>query len=436
MAIRYSEALGILKQVAVEILEREDGSDVEYVGLEDAVGRIAGQHHRSTSAAPPFDVSAINGYILSSTATVNATKKRPVTFAVKGTIAAGNEPPDVPLSGSGIPFCFEIMAGARLPTYTPGDVLDSCVKLEDVVPTSFGSQRMITVVAPVAKNANRRAAGSDLDVGCKVLARGEKIRPRHVTALAAAGISRVAVRRKLSIAVRSPAYEPAHQNVARQSQQMDPGGHFLTATIRELGAKAKLMGGLKPHAESLSKLLQHEIQDNAYDLVLVSGADSLGTTDLTLSALKEVGARIRFHGVSIDPGHSVLFATLPTPHGEVPFLKLPNDPVAIAACFEFLVKPFIRQLSELHQDVPKIMKIQQTKGLQDLSKDCPPHVDCFRPGWIQQSDRGEQVMLLGHDHNPAKLSQYAASNCWAHVPRGHSGNCRNTLVYCYSHTST
>ena len=431
MVVRYSEALGILKQVAVESVERGEGRDIEYVGCEDAIGRIAGQDHVSPGATPRFDVSAVDGYAISSIATANATKKKPVTFVVKGTIAVGDEPPDgPPQSGNGIPSCFEMMAGARFPGSASGETMDACVKLEDVVTTAFGTQKMITVVESVPKNANRRTAGSDLESGHRILEKGERIQSRHIMALASAGFHSIAVSRKLKIAV----YSTGNEVSRNSSQTMDANGLYLTTALRELESDAQFMGVLGDDAEKLAETLSHQTQRGEYDAVLTTGALSKGQSDFVLSALKKLDARVRFNGVSIRPGHPVLFATLPTIHGDIPFLGLPGDPVATAACFRFLVVPFVRQLSGLGHDVPKILRIQQKNGFQDLSKSCPPHLDCFRHGWVQRNERGEEIVTLSADQSPGKVSHYTASNCWVHVPRGHSGDCRNTLVYCYSHT--
>jgi molybdopterin molybdotransferase len=54
MAIRYSEALGIIKSVAEDRIERENGRNIEVVPLEDAVGRTAGEDHVSPAATPLF----------------------------------------------------------------------------------------------------------------------------------------------------------------------------------------------------------------------------------------------------------------------------------------------------------------------------------------------------------------------------------------------
>ncbi|OAG05863.1 putative molybdenum cofactor biosynthesis protein [Paraphaeosphaeria sporulosa] len=421
MAIRYSEALGIIKSVAEDKLGQEDGRDVDVVPLEDAVGRTAGEDHVSPVATPLFDASTVDGYAISSAATANATKKRPVTFIVRGAITTEEELRNgMPSSGGGIPSCFEIKTGARFPTTTTIHSLDACVRAEDVVTTAFGGQKMITVVEPIPKNANKRSAGSDIQNGERLLEKGEKIQARHIMALASAGITGVAVRRALRIAIWSNT----------DLQITGASVYFLIAAFRELGAYVDFKGVLEGSTDTLSKTVLQQNGNAAYDAVITTGGVSM---DLKL-ALKTLNARIRFDDVAIEPGRSVLFATLPTPYIS-PLVALPGSPVATAACFRFLLVPFAMQLSGDRQSVPKILKMQAKHDCRNLSVSCPPHSDCFKHGWIQRNNRGEEYVQLGSDQKPAKVSHFAASDCWVHVPRGHTGSYKDTLVYCYPHTS-
>lgn len=433
MAVRYSEALGVLKQVAAELVENKVGRDVENVGLEHAVGRIAGEDHVSPVATPPFDVSDVSGYAISSIATANATKKRPVTFVVKGR-ATGNEPPIVQSrSESGIPSCWEVEAGGRLPDRSIDEALDACVALGDVVPTVFGSQKMITVVESVPKNKNRRFAGSDLVRGHKIISKGETIASRHIVALASAGIRSISVRKKFKIGIWSQDDEPGCHSSQGKLPNLDADGLFLTAALHELAVDTALIGASGNSVDEAPITIRRHVEHGEYDAILIPGAESTGKFGFSMSTLKALGARIRFNGVSIQPGHSTWFGTLPTPIGEVPFLGLPGTPGAIAACFRFLVVPFVMHLLDVHE-VPKIVSMKQENGFDDLSKHCPPHSDCFRHGLIAQNERGEEVVVLSADQSTTKVSHYLASQCWVHVPRGHSGSYRGTLVYCYGHT--
>lgn len=405
----------MLKQVAEETVEHENWNQTEDVALENAIGRIAGRNHVSVNATPSFDTAATNGFAISSTATANATKNRPVTFVVKGTIAVGDDLPDAPISsGGGIPPCLEIMSGARFPYGTGADGLDACVKVEDVISTVLGSEKMITVVQPVSKYANTRFAGTDFQAGQGILAEGEKIQAMHIMALASAGFSAVTVRRRLRAVVCCIKNE--------QSKSADPNGLFLVSALRELSVEADL------RTVSATDIFAEDfLRQGAYDIVLtLSAGQSLRTT------LKAKSARIRFNGVAIRPGHSTLFATLPIHERDIAVLGIPSDALGTVACFRFLIRPFVQAILGTGNDSSKIVRLRSTTENQDLSTCCPTHLDCFRHAWVEKGDRGEEVVVLSPDQSPEKVSHLVASNCWVHVPRGHSGNYRDTLVYCYS----
>jgi len=433
MAVRYNEALGILKQVAIETLEREDGGKVEEIALQDAGSRIAATSVLSPTATPIFDSATTDGYALSSAATANASRMRPVTFVVKGTIAAGDKPPEVSTAGStGVPPCFEVSMGAQFPKPALEGQFDACVERMDVIPTVLGSEKMITITSPIQKNANRRIAGSDLQASEKILEKGKTIQPQHIMALASAGFATVAVRKKLRIAVWSTGNELVHRGSEKPPKVIDANGVFLSAALRELGVDVDFMGILEDNADAMSRALLDHARDYTYDVVLTTGAISRGKIDLIPSAFKALNTRFRFQEVATRPGNHALFATADFGHGDVPFLALPGSPVEAAACFTFLVTPFIKELTGMRQDVAKIVKIQ-SQSYQDLSMRCPPHFDCFMHGKFRGYDQGD--VILSDNQDTEKISSFAASDCWVHIPRGHSGNYRDTLAYCYPHPS-
>lgn len=437
MAIPYDEALSALKRIAHDVLSQR-GEVMEHVPLNESLGRVAAQSHKSLMATPPFDTAAMDGYALSSAATAGASEDSPAVFAIKGTIAAGDEPIvlcSIP-NNETLP-CVEIMTGARFPRSIAGPQLDACVKIENTSRTvgSPTSEQQIRIVQPVARNANRRFAGSDFQEGDLLLAKGEVIRSRHIMTLASVGIANAVVRRRLRVAVWSTGNELRRgSSDPSLPQTMDTNGPFLIAALRELGARVDFKGILEDKADNLLKALSEGGRRDDYDVLLTTGAVSKGKFDFVTSTLKAMGASIHFHGVAIRPGHPVLFASLPLEDGDRPFFGLPGNPVATAACFRFLVLPFIRQLMGIKQLQPYPAKIEARNGCRDLATCCPCHLDSFRHGSLRKNDRGENVVVLSEDQSPAKVSYFATSNCWVHVPKRQVGNDLDSILYCYPHS--
>ena len=88
--------------------------------------------------------------------------------------------------------------------------------------------------------------------------------------------------------------------------------------------------------------------------------------------MKQLGAKLHFHGIRIRPGHPVLFASLPksddgssSAQRQLSVFSLPGNPVAAAACLRFVTMPFFRQLAGAEREKPLIrarLRIPKAKG--------------------------------------------------------------------------
>jgi molybdopterin molybdotransferase len=436
MAISYNTALEILRDVAKDQVDRDNCT--ETVPLLVSVGRLAARNHNSPIATPSHDTSAMDGFAFSSAATCNASAARSVVFAVKGIIAAGDDP--IALSSEpedGVFPCVEIMTGARFPGCTSGLGFDACIKIEDTV--SMGSVGIgpdakpythIAVKQPVSRNANRRLAGGDMRKGDIILSKGDVVGSRHIMALASVGITEVAVRRKLRVAVWSTGNELSEgTNTQRgHSQIFNSNGPYLIASLRELGVDAEYKGILMDSPGSLQAAFG-SLNARTYDLVITTGAVSKGKFDFMVPALEELRAHTRFHGVAIRPGHPVLFATT----NDTPHFGLPGNPIAAAACFRFLVVPFLRYLLAQSVEQPETAQMLTARDSTCASISSPAHLDCFRHGMLSVSESGRKTVVISSNQSPAIISHFASSNCWVHIPKVGSSDAESEQVYCYSH---
>lgn len=382
----------------------------------------------------------MDGYAISSRATVNATFDEPVNFVVKGTIAAGDEPillPNEPEDGC-YP-CVEIMTGAQFPISTSHTPFDACVKIEDTVPfgskAGFQSQHRFVLRRAVPLHANRRFAGGDMQKGDVIIRKGEVVRSRHVMGMASVGVTEVVVRRKLRVAIWTTGNELTRDTSdnRKSSQIFDSNGPFLEAALQEAGVEVDLMGILEDDVQSLEGALDSS-RAAAWDLIITTGAVSKGKFDFILPALKKMHAQVQFHGVAIRPGHPILFAMIDQIRGCIPFFGLPGNPIATAACFRFLVVPFLRHLLNQCAEQPEIAELSMEDGGRDIYLASPSQLDCFRHGTVIIRPDGRKTIELSQSQSPAVISQYATSNCWAHISRGCIEEAGVVRVHCYSHT--
>lgn len=382
----------------------------------------------------------MDGYAISSGATIDATAERPVTFIVQGTNAAGDEPielPNEPIDGC-YP-CVEIMTGAQFPISTSNTPFDACVKIEDTVPfggkPEFQSRRRFILTRPVRLHANRRFAGGDMQKGDIIVKKGEIVRSRHVMGLASVGVTHVVVRRKLRVAVWTTGNELTRDTDGAQKSAkiFDSNGPFLAAALHEAGVEVHLKGILQDDVRSLEEALD-SAEAATWDLIITTGAVSKGKFDFIVPALERMRAKLHFHGVAIRPGHPILFATMNRDHGYIPFFGLPGNPIATAACFRFFVVPCLRLLLGQTLERPEVAQLSMKNGGRDVFLASPSHLDCFRHGTVVTQSDGRKVIELSQSQSPAVISQYATSNCWAHIARGCAKEAGPIMVQCYPHS--
>ncbi|KAI9151420.1 Molybdopterin molybdenumtransferase [Paramyrothecium foliicola] len=420
------------------------------IALEEAVGRVAACDILSPTSTPEHDTSAMDGYAIRSDATKGASHDNPVILRVWGTIAAGDDPNCVLGGGdadseqfaSTVEPCLEIMTGARFPSRGVGKVLDACVRMEDVVriegKTIAGwtvptRGTYIAITKPVLPKANRRIAGEDIRRHGLILKAGHTIRSSHLLPLASVGLRSLPVQPKPQVCVWSTGNELGSGPVCIP----DVNGLYLSAASREHGAEAGFLGVLQDDVDAVASTIMRTADNRAANILITSGGVSVGKFDHIRKALDRIGADIIFHGLAIRPGHPVLFALIPSHRGKVAFFGLPGNPGAAAACFRFLVVPFLRNWMHSGPEQPTRAQLRPSS----LTNDCrgqvnghrhavsQPDRDVFKPGLLRVTADGEHICSeVSSRHGPSLLSPYIDANCWMHFRRNQTPG---DLLDCY-----
>ena len=434
MTHMYQEALARLQEAARS--QRKSRPDNhEHVSLHLAAGRAAARDILSPKSLPEHDTSAMDGYAVHAQLTSSASPNSPVLLRVQGSMMAGDDPEALSL-GRGdcdrdIGPCVEIMTGAIFPGPGPhGMVFDACVRLEDTVtaPPGVNSGRYILVTKPVAQGANKRFSGEDVREGTIIVKKGDVIRPSHVLPLASAGIESVPVIRKPRVAILSTGRELTNGRGATA----DANGPYLTAAVREMGLDVDFLGILDDDPRRLHDCLQTVADSGEYEALLTSGGVSKGRADHVLDVLLDARAEIAFHGLSIRPGHPVLFALIPGTAGTIPVFGLPGNPGAAAACFRFLTVPYLRVLQGQGPERPIRARLDQSESLNGNARigKGAAAMDRFRHGVLSTSATGQLTVRPNTEQSPAKLGPYISANCWIHFKRDGPGS-EGDIIDCY-----
>lgn len=337
-----STARSVDEHVARILAAVEPGSPKQ-LPLPEALGRTLAETVTTSTAIPPFDNSAMDGYAVRHADVLAASPDTPVNLPVVGDLPAGS--PDHIEVGPG--RAARIMTGAPLP---PG--ADTVVPLEQ---TDSGLHR-VSISSPAAPGAHIRREGEDLQRGDVVLEPGVVLQSRHLAAIASAGRDRVLTFTPPRVAIIATGSElvPPGQRL-RHGQIPDSNSLLLAAAVVEAGAEAMHLGIIADDED----LLRETIVDRADDVdaMILSGGVSVGAFDVVKAVLAPLG--IEFSTVRMQPGKPQGFGRW---SNGVPIFALPGNPVSAAVSFEVFVRPALRRMQGRRDVSPRLLRAFAAEG--------------------------------------------------------------------------
>ncbi|NGM36533.1 molybdopterin molybdotransferase MoeA [Methylobacterium sp. DB0501] len=302
----------------------------ETVPLIEADGRIAAADLPAGLDLPPFDNSAVDGYAVRFADLATGAE---TVLPVRGRLPAGTAPETAAVAGSAV----RIFTGAAMP---PG--ADTVFMQEDVRREGDA----VVLPAGLKRGANRRLAGEDVGRGSIVIPSGRRLTPPDLALAAATGHARIAVRRRLRVAVFSTGDELAEPGAAlRPGAIHDSNRVLLVALLRRLGAEVSDLGILPDDPAGLPERLMAAA--GGHDLIVTSGGVSTGEEDHVKAAVEAVG-RLVFWRLAIKPGRPVAMGLI----GDTAFVGLPGNPVAVYVTLLFVVRPLLARLGGAVLDAP------------------------------------------------------------------------------------
>jgi molybdopterin molybdotransferase len=321
--ISYDEGIKIALESVKHTLS------VERLALDAAVGRILAEDIKATFDYPPFDYSAMDGFAVRSTDTLEATEEDPVALEIIGEIAAGQfVERELPPKRA-----YKIFTGAPIP---PG--ADAVVEIEKV--DVRGNH--VYVCNPVEEGANIRKRGEYARLGDTVVERGEELKPGHIGVAAAFGYTMVKVYRRPKVGILSTGSEIVEpgEPLLKPGQIYNTNSHSLKAALESHGAMAVNLGNLPDDYDRLKEFMLRHMSE--FDVFITTGGVSMGEKDYVQFLVKELGVDVKFHGWLVKPGKPLLFGTY---DGEKRlFIGLPGNPVSVLVNFYIFVYPLLRKL--------------------------------------------------------------------------------------------
>ncbi|BDT96497.1 MULTISPECIES: molybdopterin molybdotransferase MoeA [Nocardia] len=296
---------------------------VETVAVASALGRQLAEDVRSPIDLPVFRNSAMDGYAVRAESVLVA----PVTLPLAGVVAAGAAGRTPLPRGAAM----KVMTGAPVP---PG--ADCVVPVEDA---SVGDG---TVTIERGRSAGEfvREPGTDVRTGDLLVRAGARLAPRHVAALAAVGLSAVAVFRAVRGAVITTGDElVAAGKPLRPGQIYNSNGIALAAALAANGVEVVSVAHSTDDPARFRALLSAATEHA--DVVFTSGGVSKGDFEVVKDVLEPMGGR--FGSVAMQPGGPQGLTVV----DGVPVLSFPGNPVSTMVSFEVFARPILRHLAGL-----------------------------------------------------------------------------------------
>lgn len=295
-------------------------TEAEDLPLSACLDRIAAETVAATLSLPRRARSAMDGFALRL-----ADLDLRAALPIAGTIAAGADAPALPEGA-----CLRIFTGALLPAGAEAVVpVEDCSEADGLVHLAHRPE----------PGAHIRAPGSEQPEGGVLLRAHARIAAHHIGLLAANGIARLRVLRRPRIGVFSTGDELDAQS---PDSLPDANRPMLLALATAAGAEVTDLGLLP---DDLAKVTARLAGLDGLDLILTSGAVSMGGRDHLRPALIAAGGRIEGWRVAVKPGKPILFGQL----GAAAITGLPGNPFSAFTGFHLFVAA---QLATLVGQIP------------------------------------------------------------------------------------
>jgi len=210
--------------------------------------------------------------------------------------------------------------------------------------------RTAEALAPVAPGEGVLAAGGDVAANAVLRPAGARLRHSDLAVLAAAGLTKVAVRVPSIRLVRA----------APKNSIADPMVAFIAAAIAAAG------GAVLDGASAAADELDRAFRDDSADAVIVIGGTGTGRRDASVRALARSG-RVAVHGIAISPGETTAFGEA----GGRLVLLLPGRTDSALAAWLLLGRPLLARLagrkeSDDGRDCVLSRKVSSSLGLAEM----------------------------------------------------------------------
>ncbi len=396
----------------LQFLERlvEPVTEVEQVGVFDALDRVLAADIVSPISVPPHDNSAMDGFAFDGQALQPG---QALALQVVGTALAGQ-----PWQGRvGPGQALKIMTGAVMPQ-----------GLDTVVPQELARIQGDTVTIPagaLARGDNRRRLGEDLMQGRAALRQGARLGPAALGLIASLGIAEVPVCRRLTVAYFSTGNEILSLGEApRAGAVYDSNRYTVFGMLRRLGVSVLDMGVVPDEPAALEQAFTQAAAKA--DAIITSGGVSVGEADYTKAMMHKLAGKsggVAFWRIAMRPGRPMavgrIAADAARDDRSAVLFGLPGNPVAVMVTFLAFVRPALLRmmgcsahgtpLLRAHSQEPirkKAGRTEYQRGIVSVAADGSLQVRTTGnqgSGVLSSMVQANGLIVLGHDQGTVAI---------------------------------
>lgn len=368
--------------------------ETETVPLLQACGRVLAKDMIAGFDNPPFDRSPVDGYACKAEDITDASESHPVQLTVLEEIDAGQYSRVTVEKGQAV----RIVTGAAIPKGC-----DCCVRQED---TDYGEET-VRIFRPTGQWQNYCYRGENFKNGTVLLKKGDKIGFIEAGILASMGVIKVKVYRRVRAAVLTTGDE-----VMAPGKRLIPGKIYdcnqglLAARMKEFGAELVEVAAIEDRPQAMTAALERIAP--SVDLIVTTGAVSVGKKDIMHEALEMAGAKRIFWHIQMKPGMPTLFSM----YQDTSVISLSGNPFGVAVSIDLLLRPVLH-------------KMTQDEALKTVRKKCLLKNKFSKTirgrRYVRAMTDGETVTIPTGLHSNGVLSSMAGCNCLIEMQEGQTG---------------
>jgi molybdopterin molybdotransferase len=277
----------------------------ETIGLDAALGRVLARPVAASLTQPPFANAAMDGFAVRFAELAAAGRRLPIAAR----IAAGHPESAPPPAASAV----QIFTGAPLPQGFDTVAMQEDCTVED---------GYVLLPERMAQGDHVRVAGIDFKTGDMLVEAGRRLRPQEIGIIAATGINRIVVKKRLKVGLFSTGdelVEPGRQLALGQIH--DSNRPMLRAALTAMGFEVNDLGHLEDRLDSL--VTAFGLAGLEQDALVSTGGVSVGGEDHVRAAIEKLG-QLHFWKLAIKPGKPLALGQI----GGAVFVGLPGNPVS------------------------------------------------------------------------------------------------------------